>query len=169
VFDWYTKQKARNGRDWRLLILDGHASHMTKVFIDYCYAHRILLCVFPPHATYSLQPLDVVMFKPLSSAYKVELEAHLARGQGLVQMRKGDFFPLFWRAWRSSFRKDLIEKSFSATGIWPMNAEAVLKRFPEERPVTPLEQTSASTDNWQHLERLLRASVGTQFNTPSKN
>jgi hypothetical protein len=26
VFDWYTKQKARNGRDWRLLILNGYAS-----------------------------------------------------------------------------------------------------------------------------------------------
>jgi hypothetical protein len=49
-----------------------------------------------------------------------------------------------------------------------MDAEAVLKRFPEERSVIPLEQTSASTDNWQHLERLLRASVGTQFNTPSE-
>jgi hypothetical protein len=120
---------------------------MTKAFIDYCYVHRILFCVFSPHATHSLQPLDVVMFKPLSSAYKVELEAHLACSQGLVQMRKGDFFLLFWRAWRSSFRKDLIEKSFSATNIWLMDAEAVLKRFPEERPVTPREQTSASTDN----------------------
>jgi hypothetical protein len=168
VFDWYTKQKARNGRDWRLLILDSHVSHVTKAFIDYCYAHRILLCVFPPHVTYLLQPLNVVMFKPLSSAYKVELEAHLARCQGLVQMRKEEFFLLFWRTWRSLFRTDLIEKSFSATGIWPMDAEAVLKRFPEECSVTPLEQTSASTDNWQHLERLLRASVGTQFNTPSK-
>jgi hypothetical protein len=47
----------------------------------------------------------------------------------------------------SSFRKDLIEKPFSATSIWPMDAEAVLKRFPKERPVTPPEQTSASTDN----------------------
>jgi hypothetical protein len=83
-------------------------------------------------------------------------------------MRKGDFFLLFWRAWRSLFRKDLIEKSFSATSIWPIDAEAVLKRFPKERPVTPLEQTSASTDNWQHLERLLQASVGAQFNTPLK-
>jgi hypothetical protein len=52
-------------------------------------------------------------------------------------MRTGDFFLLFWRAWRSLFRKDLIEKSFSATNIWLMDAEAVLKRFPEERPVTP--------------------------------
>jgi hypothetical protein len=35
------------------------------------------------------------MFKPLLSAYKVELKAYLAYSQGLVQMRKGDFFLLF--------------------------------------------------------------------------
>jgi hypothetical protein len=48
LFDRCTRQKARNGRDWRLLIVDGHGSHLTKDFIDYCDAYRILLAVFPP-------------------------------------------------------------------------------------------------------------------------
>lgn len=38
-------------------------------FIEYCDKRRILLMVFPPHSTHTLQPLDVVMFKPLSQAY----------------------------------------------------------------------------------------------------
>jgi hypothetical protein len=63
VFDRYTKQ--RSGR-WRLLILDGHGSHITMEFIDYCDRHRILLMILPPHSTHTLQPLDVVLFKPLS-------------------------------------------------------------------------------------------------------
>jgi hypothetical protein len=29
VFDRCTRQKARRGRDWRLLIVDGHGSHLT--------------------------------------------------------------------------------------------------------------------------------------------
>ncbi|KAK1916823.1 hypothetical protein P3342_004378 [Pyrenophora teres f. teres] len=45
VFDRYTKQ--RSGR-WRLLILDGHGSHVTMDFIDYCDRHRILLIILPP-------------------------------------------------------------------------------------------------------------------------
>jgi hypothetical protein len=69
VFERCTKQKARLGRDWRLLILNGHGSHLTFEFLEYCKAHRILVSVFPPHSTHTLQPLDVVCFKPLSGAY----------------------------------------------------------------------------------------------------
>jgi hypothetical protein len=52
VFDRHTKVKARRG--WRLLILDGHGSHLTPDLIDYCDANRVLLAVFPPHSTHSL-------------------------------------------------------------------------------------------------------------------
>jgi DDE superfamily endonuclease. len=38
IFDRETKAKA--GRSWRLLILDGHNSHTTKQFIDYCDRNR---------------------------------------------------------------------------------------------------------------------------------
>jgi hypothetical protein len=41
------------------------------------------------------------VFKPLSSAYSLELTKYLHRGQGLVPVKKGDFFPLFWKAWQS--------------------------------------------------------------------
>jgi len=63
VFDRYTKAKAR--RSYRLLIVDGHGSHVTKDFIDYCDQNKILLAILPPHSTHTLQPLDVVLFKPL--------------------------------------------------------------------------------------------------------
>jgi hypothetical protein len=46
VFERCTKQKARLGRDWRLLILNGHGSHLTFEFLEYCKAHRILVVCF---------------------------------------------------------------------------------------------------------------------------
>ena len=52
VFDKETKAKA--GRRWRLLLLDGHGSHITMRFINYCNSHRILLALYPPHSTYTL-------------------------------------------------------------------------------------------------------------------
>lgn len=67
VFDRATKPKAR--RLYRLLIVDGHGFHLTKDFIDHCDCNKILLAVFPPHATYTLQPLDVCVFKSLLAAY----------------------------------------------------------------------------------------------------
>ena len=67
VFDRKTKHKASRSR--RLLIIDGHGSHVTMDFIQYCDRNRILLCILPPHSTQTLQPLDVALFKPLSTAY----------------------------------------------------------------------------------------------------
>jgi hypothetical protein len=94
VFDRYTKAKAR--RSYRLLILDGHGSHVTMDFISYCDQNKILLAIFPPHSTRTLQPLDVVLFKPLSIAYSAALSSHLHSSQGLLRITKGDFFSLFW-------------------------------------------------------------------------
>jgi hypothetical protein len=74
VFDRQTKEKAqKDRRAWRLLILDRHGSHVNMEFIEYCHNNRILLAVYPPHSTYTLQPLDVALFKPLSAAYSQAL------------------------------------------------------------------------------------------------
>jgi len=62
-----TLDKAR--RDWRLLILDGHGSHCTLNFLEWCRSNRILVAVFPPHSTHRLQPLDVRLFRPLATYY----------------------------------------------------------------------------------------------------
>ena len=75
MFDRETKAKARSS--YRLLILDGHGSHVTMDFINYCDQNKILLVIYPPHSTHTLQPLDVVMFAPLAAAYKAELASFL--------------------------------------------------------------------------------------------
>jgi hypothetical protein len=74
VFDRFTKQKARQGRDWRLLLVDGHGSHINMRFLDYCRKHSILVAVYPPHTTHRLQPLDVGLFSPLATFYSQELD-----------------------------------------------------------------------------------------------
>jgi hypothetical protein len=98
-------------------------------FIQFCYAQKILLAVFPPHTTHSLQPLDVVLFGPLASCYSQELVQYLHNSQGLMAICKGDFFLLFHSAWMSSSKEETVRKSFEATGIHPMNAEVILKRY----------------------------------------
>ncbi|KAF2818744.1 hypothetical protein CC86DRAFT_308504, partial [Ophiobolus disseminans] len=49
-------------------------------------------------STHTLQPLDVVLFKPLSTAYSSQISAFLERCQGLTLMSKRDFCPLFMAA-----------------------------------------------------------------------
>ena len=52
VFDRHTKTKAGNRR--RLLIVDGHNSHLNLEFIEICDKRRILILVLPPHSTHRL-------------------------------------------------------------------------------------------------------------------
>ena len=144
VFDRYTKPKAR--RKWRLLIIDGHGSHITKPFIDYCDANKILLMIFPPHATHTLQPLDVVCFKPLAQNYSNELDNYNYTSQGKAPVKKSDFISLFWPAWVKTFTETLVLTAFRATGIYPLNADVILNQFRTPTPlppVTPPLQTAA--------------------------
>ena len=54
VFNRYTKAKARHRRDPRLLIIDGHSSHINISFINYCERHNIHIGVFPLHSMHRL-------------------------------------------------------------------------------------------------------------------
>jgi hypothetical protein len=63
-FDRHTKASQVGAH--RLLILDGHKSHLNQDFKDYCLEHMILTLCMPPHSLHILQPLDVVCFSPLN-------------------------------------------------------------------------------------------------------
>jgi hypothetical protein len=132
-------------------------------FINYCNDNKILLAVFPPHATHTLQPLDVGIFKPLSNAYSTELARYLQDSQGLLNISKGDFFPLFWRAWSNTFKPLLIRKSFKSTGIHPPNPEVILKKFAKEASDSDESSTSVlSGDDWLKLKSIVRRTVKDQ-------
>jgi DDE superfamily endonuclease len=59
-----------------MLILNGHESHCTLEFIEFCAEKKIILLVLPSYTTYLLQPLDVAIFQPLSKYYSNEVENH---------------------------------------------------------------------------------------------
>jgi hypothetical protein len=167
VFDRNTKAKARSS--YRLLIVDGHGSHLTMDFKEYCDQNKILLAVYPPHSTHTLQPLDVVMFKPLATAYSNEVAGFMERSQGLASMSKRDFFPLFYRAWEASFKETTILKAFEATGLSPFNPEVILKRFNTTLSSSSDSESSAlSASDWRKIERLLRQVVADQGNRQVK-
>jgi hypothetical protein len=160
VFDRSTKLKA--GRSYRLLILDGHGSHFTMDFIEYCERNRILLAIYPPHSTHTLQPLDVVMFKPLSSAYSNQVAAFMERCQALTSMSKRDFYPMFMAAWEASFREDTILKAFEASGLSPLQPEVILKRFdqPAQSGQSSDSDSSAlSASDWRKIRQLIDHAV----------
>jgi hypothetical protein len=160
VFDRSTKLKA--GRGYQLLILDSHGSHLTMDFIEYCDRNRILLAIYPPHSTHTLQPLDVVMFKPLSSAYSAQIASFMERSQGLTSMSKRDFYPMFMAAWEASFKEATILKAFEATSLSPFNPEVILDRFNQPARLGQLSDSdfsALSASDWRKIRQLVDHAV----------
>lgn len=161
VFDRYTKRKAL--QKYRLLIVDGHGSHLTRDFLEYCHRNRIIVAILPPHSTQTLQPLDVVCFKPLSTNYSNELSNHIQESQGLSPIEKGDFVRLLWPAWVSTFTETLVLSAFTATGISPLDPNVILDRFhhtsPSRSPSTSSSSSAYSAREWLKACSLLRNEV----------
>lgn len=65
---------------YRLLILDGHGSHHTIQFLQFCDDHKIIPFAMPPHLTHLLQPLDVVIFQPYKHYHAKELDIMVRDG-----------------------------------------------------------------------------------------
>ena len=134
VFERYTKPKRTTQK--RLLIVDGHSSHVNMAFIDWADQHGIILLILPPHTTHRLQPLDVGLFQPLSTYYSTELNQLMHDSGGAVSMSKRFFWPLFKRAWDKAFTEENIQSAFWKAGIWPTNGVQVVEAV--KRPVIVL-------------------------------
>ena len=177
VFDRYTKEKARQGRDWRLLIVDGHGSHINMKFLDYCNSHRILVFVYPPHSTHRLQPLDVSLFAPLAIYYSQELDQFIHRSQGLSSISKRDFFKLFWPAYQKAFTAKNIASAWLKTGIYPLDSTVILEvlkpsDLPPESSDLPSDErpssgsssgnSAISMNDWRKLRAMVNDVVASQ-------
>ena len=140
VFERYTAPTAGHRR--RLLLVDGHNSHMNLQFVEECDKLRIILIILPPHSTHRLQPLDVGLFGPLSTRYTNKLNMLMFNSLGLVNVSKRLFWQLFWPAWQEAFTPDNIASAWKATGFFPFHPPAVLEKITKPAPATPAATTS---------------------------
>lgn len=133
VFDRHTN---KGPRVRRLLIVDGHASHVNMEFITECDRLRIILAILPPHTTHRLQPLDVSLFAPLSTFYTQKLNTIMSNSLGLVSMTKRHFWTAFEPSWNAAFSVANILSGFEKTGIWPLNPSMTLSQIIKAAPTT---------------------------------
>ncbi|KAG9186004.1 hypothetical protein G6011_02560 [Alternaria panax] len=133
---------SRTAGVYRLLILDGHSSHATLEFDQYCAENKIITLCMPPHTSHLLQPLDVSCFSPLKRAYGREVE-ELAR-QGVYHVDKIDFIAAYTRIRPIVFTQQNIKAGFQATGLVPPCPDHVLSSLTVARTPSPPQTT---TDN----------------------
>jgi DDE superfamily endonuclease len=157
VFERYTKPKRATTK--RLLIVDGHSSHINMAFVDWADSHGIILLVLPPHTTHRLQPLDVGLFQPLSTAYSKGLEKVMSSGGGQVSMSKALFYSIFQPAWEAAFTEDNIQHAWQKSGIWPLDSKRILSQVIRPPPISyimdpTLLKTPRSSKSIRHFQKL---------------
>jgi hypothetical protein len=129
----------------RLLILDGHGSHHTIEFIQFCDKNNVIPFGLPPNLTHLLQPLDVTVFQPLKH-YQAKALDILVR-DGVMDIGKLEFLSYIEDIRKKAFKKETIQSAFKKTGIWPFNPNKVLQeiasRQAERTPSPPLITSSS--------------------------
>ena len=91
--------------------------------VDY---HGITILVLPPRTTHHLQPLDIVLFHPLATAYSLELERLMPEGESGLSMSNRFFWPKFKRVWLKRSRKRIYNTPLRFAGV---RRESPTRRF----------------------------------------
>jgi hypothetical protein len=100
-FEPATREKAEGG--WRILILDGHGSHITLDLIRHCRQHKIVLPRLIPHTSHLCQPLDVGLFGPLKCALAFQLDPLFQTE--VSRIRKSEWLSAFVEARKLSLQE----------------------------------------------------------------
>jgi hypothetical protein len=112
---------------WRLLILDGHGSHLTAAFDDICIENNIVSICMPPHSSHLLQPLDVGCFAVIKRSYGQLIQDWIRWGRHHID--KLDFLAAYPHARDEAYKAITIQNSFAAAGLVPLDAQRVLDKL----------------------------------------
>lgn len=141
VFEKYTAHRTKG--IYRLLILDGHGSHVTPEFDLFCKEHSIITLCMPPHSSHLLQPLDVGCFAVLKRSYGRQIEGYMRNGINYID--KLDFLEAYHAARIEAITLANAQSSFAATGLLPFDPERVLSKLHSQFKTPTPPSTSHAT------------------------
>ena len=107
-----------------LLILDGHASHITFDVVQEAREAGLDLLTLPSHTSHAMQPLDVSVFKPFKTFFKEYRDFWTSRNlnQPATKQTLAHWVSL---ALKRALTPHNIRSGFSSTGILPFNRDAM--------------------------------------------
>jgi hypothetical protein len=140
-FDKETNKCGRHPTAKRLLIMDGHGSHLTVDFIEYYDLHSIIPFLLPPHATHLLQPLDIGVFQSYKHYHQELLEENVHFGG--IDFNRLEFLRILQKMRKLTFKSRVIQSAWAKAGLFPYNPSIVLAKMKEFNP--PQEPTRLIT------------------------
>ena len=128
-----------------MLVLDGHESHESVEFQDYCKSHNIVTLGLPAHSSHLTQPLDVGCFSVLKRMYGREIEGFIKAH--IHYITKVEFLTAFKAAYPRSITVQNAQAGFRGAGLIPFNPQVVISKLDIKlRTLTPTSPPSADAD-----------------------
>ena len=106
----------------RILIVDGHSSHICWPVVQYALDYNIHMIQLPSKSTHILQPLDVGCFALLQSSYQRHLRDWLLMNP-LSVICKIDCLELLYNARMEVYSVNTINKAWNASACWPVDLD----------------------------------------------
>ena len=119
----------------RLLLFDGHGSHLTWQFLHLREQWNIIPFFSPPHTTHIVQPLDGSPFRALNERFRAK--------NNMIAQWEGDpqgtdfFFREITGVRQQAMKSRTIRKVFADRGIYPFNPVPVIERLDSATTPTP--------------------------------
>ena len=115
-----------NEKEYRILILDGHGSHISVDFLWACKQNKVELVFLPAHTSYVLQPLDLSCFSQIKTRYRQSI-ADLAALNDSAPVKKSRFISIYHKAREEGLTERVIRNGWKAAGIAPWNPEKAIQ------------------------------------------
>ncbi|RAL68240.1 hypothetical protein DID88_008942 [Monilinia fructigena] len=136
------ESKKVSGDRPRLLIMDGHSSHITGSFIAFCIEKDIDLLILPPHCSHLLQPLDIAVYGPMKRYHALEVDRYSRAGVKRIQ--RAEWVELFQNIRKKALNSSNIKAGWRGAGLVPFAPRKVLDSLPfnsSQQPSTPQMRT----------------------------
>lgn len=128
----------------KIVFGDNLSSHLHPEVFELCNENDIHFVFFPPNTTHLMQPLDVVFYAPLKRQWRETLtEWKKTLGKNQATLPKHVFPSLLANLLESMdprLKPNMIS-GFSATGIYPIDRQRVLKRLRRETTEEDMQAT----------------------------
>ena len=111
---------------YRMLLFDGHGSHITQEVRLFCEEKKIILLCLPNHSTHILQPLDISIFSPFTTAYRAGVKKRTKWGAG-GKVNKILFLEVLQQAQNEAINSKNIQSSWAKTGLFPFDLKVVIQ------------------------------------------
>ena len=118
----------------KVLIGDNLSSHFSHKVIKEARRNDIHFVFLPSNSTHLQQPLDVAFFAPLKRLWRKVLAEFKVTVRNKGSIQKADFPHLLCRLVNDLTETEKgsanLKAGFEACGIWPINANRVLRKLP---------------------------------------